>query len=260
MVGPKFYAPDKKSELSKEEFIKIYSSNYFLEQNLSEQTLEKEEVVKGIRRSSKWVEEEIERLLKDGIKNENDIIHILAWKVGKIKHAESDQAESFVYSSDWNNCENFSAKLYGKELVESDFKKFIEYIQSHIIDLEDKVNKRDLQSVMNTLKEKSCAGIGTVYMITLLYFISRGTWPIYDKYAQVAVTAILKGRKPGDPIDYSELPNKNDSKFYTLMDETGAYKKYVENLKGIFGSEYNKRDVDRALWVYGHLFNTKGAC
>lgn len=255
MVGPKFYAPDKKSELSKEEFISIYSSDYFLKQNS-----EKEKAVKGIRRSSKWVEKEIEHLLEDGIKNEKDIIHILAWKVGKIKHAESDQAESFVYSSDWNNCEKFSAKLYGKELVESDFKKFIEYIQSHIIDLEDKANKRDIQSVMNTLKEKSCAGIGTVYMITLLYFISRGTWPIYDKYAQVAVTAILKGSKPEDPIEYSEMPNKNDTKFDIIMDENGAYKKYVKDLKDIFGNEYNNRDVDRALWVYGHLFNTKGAC
>ena len=80
MVGPKFYAPDEKSELSKEKFISIYSSDYFLKQN-------SEKVVKGIRRSSEWVEDEIERLLKDGIKNENDIIHILAWKVGKIKHA-----------------------------------------------------------------------------------------------------------------------------------------------------------------------------
>lgn len=33
---------------------------------------------------------------------------------------------------------------------------------------------------------------------------------------------------------------------------------YIANLVSVFGNEYKlNRDVDRALWVYGHLFSER---
>ncbi len=76
----------------------------------------------------------------------------------------------------------------------------------------------------------------------------------------MAVDAILNNKKPNDYVSYSELPNKNDKKFDEVINIYN--KNYVNKLNEIFGDEYkSNRDIDRALWVYGHLFNNnKNGC
>ena len=48
-------------------------------------------------------------------------------------------------------------------------------------------NKSEPQEVINELKNNSPNGIGTVYLITLLFFISRGEYPIYDRFVKIAI-------------------------------------------------------------------------
>ena len=89
--------------------------------------------------------------------------------------------------------------------------------------------------------------------ITLLFFLSKGHYPIYDKYAHIALKVIL------ERMDYKEVVTDkalncefhNGTKKY--LDD---YKTYIEKLESIFGKEYaTDRRIDQALWAYGHLFS-----
>lgn len=235
----KFYRSNGE-ELCLEDFVHEYGNSYYIGAP---------RLVSRVSQNSRITEAEIDRLLKDGIKSRLDVYHILAWKVGKIKHAESEAANEFVYASDWIGAENGIVKRYGKQM---DITDFASYIVDNISLLEEKAES-DPQRVLECLKGNAPAGLGTVYLITVLYFISRGKWPIYDRFAMMALDAISEGKKPGEAVSYIELPDKNSKKFDTVMEN--CKQTYIMQLETIFGKDYNQnRDVDRALWVYGHLF------
>lgn len=237
----KFYMKDG-TEISKETFIKSYNDSYYLGSS---------RVLNRVTQNSKYVENEIDQLLKNGIREPIDIIHILAWKIGKVRHTDSDNEKRFVYAKGWDDAENFKIKLYKNTL---DVKEFVLYIIKNIAELE-KLSENEPQEVLNQLKEHSPKGIGTVYLVTLLYFISKGKHPIYDRFAMMALDAISGDIKPySQKIKAPILPDKHSSKFKHVMDR--YYKEYVEKVNKIFGSVYWKnRDIDRALWVYGHAFS-----
>ena len=136
-----------------------------------------------------------------------------------------------------------------------DLKTISEYIAKKISRLEAEA-KNNPQKVLCELRDLNVTGIGPVYLITLLYFISRGEYPIYDRFAMMSVQAILNNQKPGEIVIVKELPEKSSSKFNCVFEE--RMNPYIENLKAIFGEAYKEtRDIDRALWVYGHCFKDK---
>ena len=197
--------------------------------------------------NSRFVENHIDTLLKNGIQKPLDVVHILAWKIGKIKHSESH--DSFVYADDWKNAEQFRTYRYNRKF---DIQTISEYIANNITQLEKKAEYAP-QQVLCELRDLHINGLGTVYIITLLYFISHGQYPIYDRFAWKAIQAICDDKKPGDVINASELPAKNTRAFDTVFDTYMI--PYIEKLKSVFGATYQEsRDVDRALWVYGHKF------
>ena len=69
------------------------------------------------------------------------------------------------------------------------------------------------QAILDILAKEAPEGIGTVYFITLLYFISLSEYPIYDQFAKKAIDAIKTGTKPNITIPYKELPDRNNSDF-----------------------------------------------
>ncbi len=248
----KFY---KENEIitDNKEFIKYYNERYYL---YTDKVISASN--KSVFKNSEFIENQIENLLNNGIKDENDVIHILAWKTGKIKHKDSELNKKFEYYSNWlinEDKKDYEITIYDR----IDVKTFAEYIVKNITVLESE-SIDNPQNVLNKLKDESPQGIGTVYLITLLYFISKGKYPIYDRFATMAVDAILNNKKPNDYVSYSELPNKNDKKFDEVINIYN--KNYVNKLNEIFGDEYkSNRDIDRALWVYGHLFNNnKNGC
>ncbi len=96
-------------------------------------------------------------------------------------------------------------------------------------------------------------GIGSVYAITLLHFASCGEWPIYDKFAHLALLAIDQEREFPSIITDSELGKSFHSNAKRTFDD---YMQYKNLLHTYFGDAYKKdRNIDRALWAYGHLFN-----
>lgn len=236
-----FYALNG-DKLTVTEFIEKYGNSYYIDQ---------QRYVSSVAQSSRVVEDTIDELLKNGIKKPIDVVRILAWKIGKIQHSAS--VDGFVYAKDWKNAEKFEAYLYKKQF---DIRSIAEYVANNITHLENEA-ATDPQKVLCDLRDLQIRGLGTVYMITLLYFISRGKYPIYDRFAMMAVKAISEGQMPGKTvIKASELPGKNDKAFDTVFDD--HMKPFISKLNEIFKTAYQEsRDVDRALWVYGHAFTAK---
>lgn len=266
----KFFMPSGKKDISAEEFVKYYSEDYFLDN--------KNQVhIPYLRRSSRDIEKEITAILKDGIKEKRDVARILAWKIGKIKHRKSLDEGQFRYSDDWMNVESCAEQLDGAvRLYSKNIKNFpIGRIASYLLENRDSLESRakgassEAQEVLDMLKDEDFDRIGTVYMITLLYFISRGKYPIYDRFAMLALSAIdsEKSPKPGEKVcvdvKFKELPSKESSRFATIMDnEISIYKEKFNEVFGVYKESITpnlteielKRKFDQALWVYGHLF------
>lgn len=107
-----------------------------------------------------------------------------------------------------------------------------------------------------------CQGIGFTYAMALMYFLSCGNIPIYDRFAHLALAAIQEGRRPGEIIPEGRLVlsptirNKDDAqKALDLYRKKFALLLTGNNLhEPLLGIPYS-RDADRALWAYGHLFN-----
>lgn len=239
------------NEIDIKVFIDTYSKDYFLT----------DEPLFTHNYSSSFIEDEIKTILDNGIKNDDEgkseIAKILAWKIGKIDHHKSEEEKEFVYISDWQNAEKLEGvKIVGKYPI----KKAVEYI----LENKEELSKKDPKSFLNELKDKDIfKGIGTVYMTTLLYFLSKGKYPIYDRFAHQAAKAIYYGVDPGD-VYVGLAPDKSKTKEFLKM-----YNEYCWLLKQIF-SEYNKKNAeklnlpenfkdysitrkqDQALWVYGH--------
>lgn len=242
----KFFDCRTKTEIGKDEFIEMYNKSYFRST---------ERVVKGVTQNSKVAEDEIERILNEGIKTTNDVVNILAWKIGKIKHRETDENRKITFSKDWEYPYQFSIRRYGKEWKGID--EFVKYIVDNIADLQS-LSKICPQGVLNKLQEQAPTGIGTVYLITLLYFISQGNYPIYDRFAYIALQGIKSGAEPfATKMEQITLPGKNSKKFKSVYED--YIEPYMQDISLVFGSDYNSsieeyRNIDRALWVYGHAF------
>ena len=129
-----------------------------------------------------------------------------------------------------------------------------------------KDHREMLEAIQGTLQigtKNEVRGIGSVYLITMLYFVSGGEYPIYDQFAAMALDAIKNGKKPGSTIQIKDLPDKKSKSFLNLLDNPNSvYSSYIKNLEELselfYGNKdgyQNDRRLDRALWVYGHLFN-----
>ena len=118
------------------------------------------------------------------------------------------------------------------------------------------------------------SGIGFVYAITLLFFISNGKFPIYDRFAHKALLALYCEtdiRIVGEGITLPKISDKSKSQIRetrlksinTLLKDIYGYSQnketiisphaYLPLLKN-FPDYQTNRNVDRALWVYGHFF------
>ena len=249
-MGEETFFDKNGNTIEKGDFLKLYCDSYYLD---------KDQYVPGLSRCSRSVENEIDNLLKRGIdsgkQGVQDVVHILAWKIGKIAHKKSESEKEFKYYDYWKNAEKYGVMLYGKPFKLGIIAK---YIVDHMEDLTiEERNDLRAQNVLNKmsadLKREGVTGIGPVYLLTLLYFLSKGIYPIYDRFAMMAVDAIIAGAKPGDAVEYHTLPDKSSKKFNTIMQDHMA--PYIHKLDRVFGGKYqNSRDIDRALWTYGHLF------
>lgn len=192
-----------------------------------------------------YAEEEISKLLSEKVFDERS----LAWKSGKV---------------DWENGElktvNFDKgdhyiNGYGGEIKKDEFKKYCEHLEENKDLINDRVNNEKWKAAYSIAKDNAPKNFGTVNIINSLFFITGGNAPIYDKFAHKAVKALLLGISPKD-VYYRDIPSKDEVDSVIAM-----YTEYMLLLKIVFkdffenkkkGEAFIPRELDMALWVYGH--------
>ena len=216
--------------------------------------------LKGIKTTYKAAEEKIVNKLRNGEHDE----YVIAWKVGaykkedqkidrqKIKGRKSFDVSDYIINTynnkDWIKC-TISDAL--KDLNNHDYSAGVKRLSSVFSHLQDKSN---------------CDGLGTVYLINSLFFLSKGEIPLYDKNVYKAVQALFLGKSPSQII-VSEAPPKED-----VVGAMLRLLEYMWLLDQVFGKSktqksnqfsdcehvgYISRGLDRALWVYGQ---SQGQC
>ena len=132
---------------------------------------------------------------------------------------------------------------------------------------------RDIEEMYFAIAQKAPKHIGTVQIINSLFFLSKGRIPIYDYYAHVAVKALINDKGPQE-IYVGEAPSKlalskgdsldNSSEgtrhllgvnlLYDYMDLLQTLKSMCCFSEGYWDKDgvFITRELDRALWVYGH--------
>lgn len=235
-------------------------------------------------KTSLWVEQQIDELLKQEMMSETDLLHIFAWKTNRINHNKSEETKSFVFtkgsgktSAQWEiNLEKKTATAVTRRVIRNIY-PFLDFISNKL----DKNLKSD--DILKQIKEQAPYGIGTVYLITFLYFITCGDEPIYDVFAMAALDAIYPTDQDSPSLDLGSivkqrtLPSKNDGGFKNLLnpEKTGRFRSkyiiYKEKLQKFMDEVKDERKksgeepidykdcrcFDRALWAYGHCFSLK---
>lgn len=259
-----------------EEFIQFYNQCYYIS-------------------TSHWVESAIEGLLQKDKKTAQDFFNIFAWKTGRINQQKSEKSKKFCYTV--NEDRKDKAKWY----FDPDKRESIAITRSGVIakDKDGKIEPHKLYNYLEYLTKINNSkkvtpdilkellgqgdiaipkGIGTVYLITFLYFITKGYEPIYDVFAMAALDAIYpddseESKSLGSYIHPRDLPDKSTKSYEKLLsDDKSVYRIYKDKLFNRFVKDYINelgenikpeekysicRDIDRALWVYGHLFSDK---
>jgi hypothetical protein len=90
------------------------------------------------------------------------------------------------------------------------------------------------------------AGFGEI-----LFFVTGGQQPIYDRFAHIAASAIHQRLPPHSDVSYRPLQNWDDYEAYK-----GLLLPVVHACGQQPGDMTVPRSVDQALWVYGHLFTS----
>lgn len=261
----RYFYPDGE-EITKEQFIDFYSEVYCYENH------------------KQWnLEVEMEKLL--GRDNGTplttmEIARILLWKTNGTPEETGD--------------DEFCIKDYGRTIIIRDELKESQEFKS-LNEPERKTNETDEIDEIDEYSAKDFVrhlvnycypapkssgetgeriGIGFVYAATLLFFVTKGAYPIYDRYAHVGLKSVCSGENPTgeqckitESYYYSKMfhsPDRNKKGIITDAAIDKAWKEYMRYKcllmeKDVFGDVYakfgtNYRDVDRALWAYGHLF------
>ena len=231
----------KKPKLSIEQqkaFIEEYEQLYDSKSNNKRSDIPK------LNTTEKAVEKYIENKLAFGLVDQ----YVVVWKTGRLKENDIDN-DDFLSQGGYSNG-------YGKTIDGEQLRTYLSELKSEeikkIIAPSDLLNHRDvLEKCFELAKENVPDNFGSVYLINVLYFLSKKKVPIYDKFAHTAVKALYFEESPSN-IYVGDAPSKKDThKVINMLIE------YMWYLNEVFGTYTIERDLDRALWVYGHTKNNK---
>ncbi len=184
--------------------------------------------------------------------DKRDVFNIFAWKTGKIlsdkKTAPYSKIEDLKYAE---GCDpkNMIIKAYSEFSIQG----LAEYIVGNLDELKkDAKNGCGIDAFIKIAENCNCNEIGTVYILTLLFFLSNKEQPIYDTYVMRALRSFDSDDiKPGSKIKgMKAVPRKTETEKVKEF-----YSEFKSKLEEKFGTSYKiDRKVDQALWVYGHYF------
>lgn len=225
-----YFDPDGR-QISQLEWIDFYQPYYYL----GGPTLGRS--INQRNQSCELVERKIEDILRTGVQCHTvtvDIPSIIAWKIGEIDQMKSCEEGTVKYNEGF---ETDPTDRYGRSL-----KALIKFCEDNCTELNNLSQRQQYQSILDWLLTADKIN-WLVYCITLLYFYSKGKCPIYDRFADKALDAILSDKRPGEAVPYKGVT------------PSGYFDKFVPKLTAVFNRQDIPREIDRALWAYGHFFN-----
>ena len=225
----------KLSSEHKSAFISEYEPLYF-ESNIKIADIPK------LNTTERKVEKFIEEKLLNGVVDE----YVVVWKTGRLL-ATDIESDEFLLKDGYVNG-------YGKMINKNELDHYLSNLKSNeiqnIISSSEILNRGILEKCYDLAKENVPTNFGSVYLINILYFLSKGKVPIYDRYAHIAVKALYFGAAPSN-VYVGDAPAKNDThKVINMLSE------YMWFLNELFGTYSIERPLDRSLWVYGHIQNS----
>lgn len=230
-----------------EKFVDVYSELYYAENKYDEKgrvkkeyTEKKQEYLgKGVRLGCST--KEVEQIAYEAIDSTKFSYakitreHI-AWKAGRLKVDKEGRYAWDGKNGMGNTIENVDS--------------YIEKINENSADICGMLDRGDVKSAYERLlslnKECKVKQLGAVYMITLIFFLSKGKYPIYDKFAHKAALAIDSDENPAD-VSVKPAPDKA-----AVNKVLELYEDYRCLLNRVFNKCELSREEDQALWVYGH--------
>jgi len=204
--------------------------------------------------TSHYVEDEVCTLLtKTTPLSRKNLEDVMAWKIGLINHRKSEDTRQMAYLQNWPTTLSVNVQ-YGTR----DFSTSIPYLAANMATIAAQLS-HDPQYLFNSVRKQDphLKGFGYVYILTVQFFISHGRFPIYDKFAHVAALAIDQGLPPASP------PKSYVKYQLTKWSDYQAYMSLLALIRNACPQQpanspmFISRDLDRALWVYGHFFETE---
>ena len=216
----KFYDPTGKP-IDRNLFVETYSKKYFADYPNNRKYNDEKDIV-------------------DMCTNGKFDFKCVAWKIGRDYdeyHIKYEKGEAIPNG-------------YGNLIDGGKLREFLIEISNNqklsFIFEEGDFSKRKIEEAFKILSAIAPPNFGTVYIITVMYFLSKGKIPIYDQFAHKAIKAIHFEKKPKE-IYVGSAPSKTEiTNAINMLDE------YMWYLEKVFGTPHIPRDIDRALWVYGH--------
>ncbi len=226
------------SEDNKKKFINTYKDFYFEENEDKENEMKDKENEKNVmggvvikHKTDKDVEKYADLVLNKKLPLDK---RVFLWKAGRLTkeqaNGEQNIEDSEIKNGRGNVIENASLFL---RKVEEDFKWKGNF-------------KDDYEELLYYSKDTQLKNVGAVYLITILFFLSNREYPIYDFFAHKAAKALFLGKNP-DEVFVGSAPDKSEINKVKAM-----YEEYCYLLNNVFGYTNIERNLDRALWVYGH--------
>ena len=238
-----YYYDGKEKAFDINGFIRDYQYSYYLPTVDSKPShISYEKVSSG----SDFVEQRIQSILNNGIRDANDVNLILAWKIGGIDHSESESKRTVVFNDGWKNGSEINVAPFfscDRVVFNTLCYDIVSIAENYDTSLRDNKTRSALKDIIEKTKEVN--GFGPAYVLTILYFVTRGQSPIFDRCAYTAVKSIFYEMHPTD-IWYENPSCKGFNGIWRVKSE------YEWLLERVFGQHDIGRDIDRALWVYGH--------
>lgn len=194
----------------------------------------------------------VEHLLKKGVY----CTASLAWKAGKVYWNDN----SLGFKDSFKNGEDYSIGERGKPLSKKEFDDYLRLLIEKKDVINEFINTKKFQEayqialMISDDQSQTPKYFGPVNIINALFFVSCGKAPIYDSFAHKAVRALAMNIAP-QSVFMGANPDITETRSVLRM-----YNEYMCLLKKLFPEYVNKhgndefipRELDRALWVYGH--------